>query len=338
MERLAGDSGRLLVTYGHGARSTLVPVWAGEGFPSDVARALDDARRHDQGPGESLVVVARRMSPGARRQLDEKSISWVDEAGHAHIAAEPGLYVLIEKQRPVDKDPGPSVLRWSEATGAVAEAILTRATSDDVPLDYRRRLPAVTTLAKDLGLSAGLVSRTLRSFDVEEWTTKRGAERGATSRRELVDPGALLSGWAGWYRTWRRPTALAHGLIGDTDAFLSRLGGAWAGHWWAVTGSILLERRAPFLTSAATVDVYLDQEAFADPNTLHRLLDQAGLRLVDSGARVQVHQADEYLERLVSGPPGQAEVTDIRLYGDLVRSGVRGDDAAEHLRETRIGF
>lgn len=328
--------GRLAVDY-HGARSILVPVWAGEGFPQDTRAALRRLAECRIEPPETPVVVAREISPGARSLLEEQLVAWLDTAGRARILAEPGLAVVLDGP-PAPRGTVAKGLRWTEASGAVAELVLGRAQTAAASADGLIELPAVVEIGEELGVSATVVSRALRSFDDAGWTTKVGPERGPRSGRVLAAAGAMLSAWAAWHRTGRVPTINAHALIRDADAFLDRdLAAAWADVWWAVTGPAALGRRAPFLTSLPVVDLYVASALFGDDAAMDVMLGHAGLERVDSGARVRIHAADRFLPRMVA-PDAVRLVSDVRLYGDLLRSGGRAEDAAEHLRETRIGF
>ncbi len=327
---------RLAVDY-HGARSVLVPVWAGEGFPQDARAALRRLAERGVRARETPVVVAQEMSPGARSLLEEQLVAWLDAAGRARIVAEPGLAVVLDGPPP-SSGPADRGVRWTEASGAVAEIVLGRAQAaadrGDAPLE----LPSVVEIGEALGVSATVVSRALRSFDGAGWTAKTGPERGPRSRRVLVSAGDLLSAWAAWHRAGRVPTVDAHALIRDSDVFVDReLAAAWTDVWWALTGAAALERRAPYFTSLPVVDLYVDVSLLNDDTALDAALRRAGLRRVDTGARVRIHGADRYLPRMIAPSPVRL-VGDVRLYGDLLRSGGRGLDAAEHLRETRIGF
>ena len=325
---------RVAVGY-HGALSILLPVWAGEGFPEDVRGALRRLREMEVGPGETPVIVAKELSPGARTMLAERAVAWLDAAGRGQITAAPGLAILLDSAPPVG-EVKPQGTRWTEASGAIAELVLEHARVTGVGASAE--LPAVVEIAKRLKVSATVVSRALRAFEDEGWTEKVGPERGPRSRRRLVTPGELLSAWAAWHRSGRAPTVDAHKLIRNLEVFVEEeLANAWADEWWALTGAAAAERRAPFFTSIPVADVYLRGAVLDDDNALDVLLRRAGLARVDSGARVRIHAADRYLPRLVA-TSGVRLVGDIRLYGDLLRSGGRGVDAAEHLRETRIGF
>lgn len=325
------------VDYGK-THSVLTPVWAGEGYPTDVERALQDAGRRDLHPRETLVVVARRMSRGARERLSVMGVSWADEEGRAFIRAEPGLLVVHDRAA-VRTRPTSDEVRWSEGSGAVAEYLLGRVSGQRLSPDEPAMLPPVTVVAERIGVSPPLASRTLQGFDAQGWTTKVGPERGSQSGRLLSDPGGLLSAWAAWHSSGRAATVQAHAFIRTADGFIaSQIEPNWGDHWWALTGLLALDHRAPITTSIPVIDLYLDRQAFADPRVLNDLLVRAGLRTVETGARVHIIEADPYLPRLTEESWPTREVGDVRLYADLLRSGVRGQEAADHLRETRIGF
>src|ERR1700678_1605925 len=55
-----------------------VAGWAGDGWPADVGRLLAMAPDID-------VVVARRLSEGARAKLADRQIGWIDESGQANV-------------------------------------------------------------------------------------------------------------------------------------------------------------------------------------------------------------------------------------------------------------
>lgn len=326
------------VQYGT-SESVLAPVWAGEGFPKDVERALDEIAKNPLHPRETLVIAARTLSSGARARLETERISWVDEEGRAAISADPGLVVVREiasreQARTADE------MRWSEGTGALAQHLLT--TAQDLGNDADRdvlRLGTVADLAREIGVSAPLVSRSLQGFDAQGWTDKVGPERGSASGRVLTDPTGLLSSWAAWHRTRQPETVRSHATFRDAHAFVTdRLLAGWGTDHWALTGWLALENRAPFVTSVPHLTVYVAAELFHDRPTLESWLVRAGARTVDNGARLELVEADPYVLRQVSRVRDAPQVSDVRLYGDLLRLGVRGADAAEHLRETRIGF
>lgn len=342
-----GSATGLSVTHG-GSRSVLVPYWAGKGFPSDVERLLRGPEWAELGGDAVAVVVARKLSPATRERLSREGIAWADEAGNAWIEA-PGLLVVLGAGAvPSRPDEGrrrqSEQMRWSEGASAVAELILQMA-ADRAWREGRPplRIPSVAEIAERVGISRPFVSRTLQQLDRNRWTTKTGTDRGPMAARVLTDAAGLLDHWAGWYTDARRPALGTHALISDPDAFATEVARTWPPGAWALTGWLALEHRAPYMTSTPTIDLYLDRDLLALGPELDRLLTAVRLRRVAQGARVLLHPADAYLLNLLEDRNGASragvpEVSDVRLYGDLLGSGVRGTEAAAHLRAERIGF
>lgn len=318
--------------------TTLIPIWAGEGFPADVKTALR-ARPEPRDTKSHLVVVARRISAGARRLLNEQGIDWVEEAGDARIWAPPGL--LIERDHSSRKAPTrTSEFRWSGSIGAVAEALLVRASAHSHDLGpgnaSNSMIPRPAEIAEETGWSYAQVSKALQSFDAQGWTTKSGGERGPGSRRDMVSPGELLSSWAAWHMGRRLESVGAHATWVTPSEFVSRMTQNALVRTWALSGWAGLDIVAPFSSDVPSTTCYLDGPAF--DHDLDRLLNDLELRRVTTGARVTFIRAEGHVLRESDATRPEPIVSDIRLYGDLLRLKVRGDDAAEHLREQRIGF
>lgn len=310
----------------HGATHPLHPVWAGEGFPADIRLALRTVTEADV--DGTPVIVARRLSPGSRALLAEHGISWADEAGGLDLTTGS---ILIRVHSPASlSDTAPT--RFTSAAGATAEHLLRRSTSGET------RVPPVSGLAAAVGASPGAVSRALTYFDSHGWTAPTGPRRGPTARRDLVERGAMLDGWGAWYAARPDVTVAAHALMGDPDTWLAdTLVTAWPRGAWAVTGLVALQHRAPFATATNPVDLYLRGATF--DQDLGDLMAAADLTPTDTGVRVRILRADRYTDRLLGPVDDVPLVSDIRLYGDLLRrGGVRGGEYAMHLREQRIGF
>ncbi len=309
--------------------SLLVPVPAGEGYPQDVRAALHQLPLEQD---EIPVLAARRMSPGARALLDEKGLCWADEAGNIRLDIGPLVVVIDSPGAPRAPSHGDTV-RWSDASGAIAELVLDRATR--APHDL---LDTVSNIAAQVGVSPPIVSRTLRRFDATGWTERSGPNRGPQVARRLIDPGSVLSSWATWHTTRQQPAIFAHALVADLEPWLGDLRDAWPPGSWALTGEAAAQLRAPYLSSVARIEIYLDPETY--DTALDELLDRAALEPVPDGGRIQVRRADPYLLGLVTtDDAGDLPlVPDVRLYGDLLTAGVRGEEAATAVRDRRIGF
>jgi len=334
------DTGGVRLVHPHG-EVVVVPLWAGEGWPTDVERI----RRSDAWTAATHVglpiVVARRLSDTVRTSLRRDGVPWADETGHARLDL-PGLLIVLDDRAPIVRDRRVSEVKWSPGSGLIAEAILeihARRWDDAEP----RIMPKIASIADATGLSAPFISRTLQAFDAQGWTSKRGPERGRTTTRTLLDPSSMLSSWAGWYARSRPEPIGAHGLIRDADEWLDTVATTWPAGSWAATGGVVLDRRAPFLTALPAVDLYLAEDVCIDPTQLTDYLQSVSLRRVETGPRVRITPASRAALRLFSrGPdwrPDRPEVGNIRLYGDLLAArDVRGEEAADHLRGVGIRF
>lgn len=316
----------------------LVPVPAGEGFPADVRHALGLGRH----PAETHVVVARRLSPGARQLLEKLGENWADQEGRARIIIPGALYIRQDRRQPARSQS--TAFRWSESAGALAEHLIVRVMRQSPPNNppnadvWSMELPRTTELASAVGLSPAQVSKVLQQFDDQRWTKKAGPERGTGAMRNLRDPSGLLSAWAGWYRLQPQRTITAHATWRDPAMFWrERIKPMMLANSYALTGWLALDQLAPFTTAVPTISCYVDAAAF--DHGLGHVMASAELRPSDEpGARITFIRAEiARIEPAEANAPDRC-VNEIRLYGDLLRAGLRGDDAAEHLREVRLGF
>ena len=288
--------------------------WAGEGWLGQVRPFLRRGRRRPD------VVVARRMSPGAREALSKAGIGWVDETGAAEIAI--GSIVVSRTgrpERPVQKQPG-----WTPAGLAVAEALLcgTRATVDSVQ--------------QATGLSTGSCTNALRvltDLGLLSAETKRGRE----SARSVADADKLLDAYASAAAAFPPKARLEVGVTWrDVLDGLGETGRKWdrAGVGWAATGAAASLVTAPYLASSETAVVYVDA---ATPAGLWAVAESAGLRPIDGGRLTLLPFPTVTARALAEEVDGLRVAPWPRVYADLRTTGVRGEEAAEHLREVVRG-
>lgn len=297
--------------------------WAGEGWPQDVRLAATDVV--EPWPA-NVVLLARRLSPGAIEWLRARGANWADEAGQARILGPDGLTVIREPAHlPLDERT-PSTFKWSKSALATAEAILAR----------EDRMLRATELASTTGWSMPQTAKVLMAFDRRGWTVKRGTMRGPGARRELLDADGMLAAWSSATAEVPRTTRLAHRATRDVMSLLRddiapalehRVG-------WAVSGWAGLELTAPFATTTPSLHIYIARADFAGP--LSEAIEQANLHEVDEGGRVIFWTADHHVLGLASRRQEIPVVSPPRLYADLSSFGARGQDAADHVREQVI--
>lgn len=284
--------------------------WIGDGRLVDAKRIAATRR------GRPDIVVARHMSPGAREVLAEAGIGWVDETGAAEIAS--GMIVVSRTGRP----PKPAELpkRWTPSVVAVAEALLcgVRAT--------------VAATEEATGLSNGSCTTALRVL-TNFGLLVADAGRGRDSARRVVDDDRLLDVYASAVEALPPPISLQCGVTWrDTIAGLTKTGERWerAKIAWASTGAVAAAVIAPHLTTVSSAVVYVNADTILD---LEAAAAAAGLRPIEGGRLTLKPFPTATAQRLAILIDGLWVVPWPRAYVDVRAVGVRGEDAAEHLRE-----
>ena len=283
--------------------------WVGDGNLRSVRQLLEAHA------GSVDVVAARRMSPAAREFLADAGIGWADQSGAADIAV--GHILVSREGRPSDRA---QLRNWTPAVMAVAEALLcgTQAT--------------VAATEQATGLSTGSCTNALR-FLTDEGLLTADAQRGRSSARRVDDPDRLLDAYAAAAEAAKPTPALQVGQQGrDLLEALGEVGKAWdsRGVGWAATAVAAAAVIAPLLTSVASVEVYVDADTSAG---LDARAADAGLRPIAGGRLTLRPFPTTSVPRLAERHDDLRVAPWPRVYADLRRSGVRGEEAAEHLRE-----
>ncbi|MBA3619390.1 MAG: hypothetical protein H0W56_07360 [Acidothermales bacterium] len=284
--------------------------WLSEGSLGGVRRFLASQRASPD------IVVTRLLSPGAREALSDAGIGWVDETGAAEIAV--GSIVVSRTGR-TPKPVAPRN-RWTPAVIAVAEALLcgTRAT--------------VAATGVVTGLSAGTCTNALRILS-SLGLLEADAERGRRSARRVSDQDRLLAAYARAVETLPAPITLEVGVAWrDPVAGLVETGSKWSKVKvrWASTGAAAASVIAPYLTTVMSTEVYVEADTIVG---LAAIAAGAGLRPIDGGRLTLRRFPTVTVSRLAEEVDGLQVAPWPRVYVDLRRSGVRGEEAAEHLRE-----
>lgn len=270
------------------------------------------------------LLAAESISPGAKDLLKSQNCGFFDTGGSLFIPAR-GAYVYIER-------PPPKTLQKSVRglfrgkRSQVLHALLIR----------HDEWFGVKELAEFAEVSPATASETLSALERFEWLAVKG--QGPSKERRLTDPGALLDEWQKQtlatprrqeYRRFYVPAS-------DPDAIAHRLADICErlGLDYALTEQSAAQTYAPFLTSVSRVTCRL---AFG--RHVNELYAEMEARTVNEGANLDVIETrshGEFLFRERVGPLWLA--SPVQVYLDLLRSGGRGKEMAEHLRRERIGF
>jgi hypothetical protein len=284
--------------------------WAGEGSLGDVRPLVTGCG------GRPVIVAARRLSPGAREALTAAGIGWVDESGAAEIAV--GSIIVSRTGHP--PKPAERPRRWTPAVMAVAEALLcgTKGT--------------VSATEVATGLSTGSCTNALRTL-TELGLLVASSGRGRGSGRRLADPNGLLDAYATAVDASSEPISLQIGVTWrDPVAGLVATGRKWdnAGVAWVSTGAAAASVIAPYLATVTSSEVYVDAGTFAG---LEARAADVGLRPIEGGRLTLRPFPTVAVRRFAEEVEGLRVAPWPRVYADLRTTGVRGEEAAEHLRE-----
>ncbi len=262
------------------------------------------------------VAVARRMSPGAREALSAAGIGWVDETGAAEIALD--SLIISRNGRPpeiVDKPP-----HWTPSVLAAAEAL------------FCGKQATVEAIREATGLSTGSSTNALHTL-ADLGMLSSEARRGRDSARQMTDPGRLLDEYAAAAASMTTAVRLdAGGVWRDLDEGLRKIDRLWksAKVAWAATGAAAASVLAPYLTRISVAEVYVDAATIAE---LESVAAKADLKPIEGGRVILRPFPTVATRKLMSKKNGLLYAPWPRVYADLRVSGVRGEDAAEHLRD-----
>ncbi len=267
------------------------------------------------------VIAASRLSLAARQAIVREGINWADETGAASIEAG-SIVIALSGQLPAVRR---SSTDWTPAAIGITEAILSGTT------------PTAEAVAAATGHSLSTAVRVL-AFLVGRGLLHAPKARGPQSGRKVVDFDRLLDLYSEAAHQLPSKFELRCGLLWrDPFAEIKQIGKKWttARVPWSIAGALAASIQAPYLTQTPTGVVYVD--AAREMEMLH-IARQAGLEVMEGGrlllrpfpTRATLHLTQEKNGLWVTSWP--------RTYADLRHEGVRGEEAAEHLREVFRGY
>jgi hypothetical protein len=287
--------------------------WVDATWPSAIRQML---KEHGQPPD---LVVAEQLSAGTREELSKMGIGWVDELGAAEISI--GTLLVSRSGR------APEVKRirgWTSSVVAVAEAMLCNTT------------PTVAATRAATGLSIGTCTNALRALTEMGFLAAR-SPRGRTSARSVVNADDLLAAYATAVASSKPPLSVIVGVTWrDPIRGVTELGHAWtrAGVEWAATGLVAAGVMAPLQTTIGSATVYLGAESIPELMSFAAKVD---LVPVEGGRLTLAAFPTSASWCLVRSVEDMRVAPWPRVYVDLRAIGVRGEEAAEHLREVVSG-
>jgi hypothetical protein len=296
-------------------------VDAGSGRREQVERALDRAKLRPHLP----VIVGRHFSSAALGVLNAAGANYMDDRHLRVRLLAPSILIRLQDEAEPLPEPRAKRVGLSGVAGGIALALLS-----DPARDWR-----VTDLAKEGRASLGAAQNTVVALEAEGVVERVG--RGPATRRRVADRAGLLDRYAGDAAADRKVVArgflLNDGAEPTMRAVSERLSASHEGVRAWFTGVAAAQLLAPHLTAVRNYEVWI-----TTPHRAEVLLDAMGAMAAEDGANLAIMRGREGV-LVGSGYEGGIHRASVfRIYADTLADPARGEEQAEHLRGTIIGF
>lgn len=295
-------------------------------FPRDAREAIWQLRNYlahgDVGSSPAVpVLMAETISPGARKLLRDERIGYFDSSGSLFIAVR-GLYLRVDK--PASRKQSRSL--YNLFAGRRAQVLHAVWVS-------RPDWFGVHEIAERAGVSPATASETLIAIERREWVEVRGA--GPSKERRLINPRTLLDAWS-TYQGSVKPKALRHYYVRSTTPpdLQRRLDHACETEHvpYELTSISAGQIHAPYLSSASQVFCRIPTG-----RGMYGVLDAIEARPVRDGWNLGVHELKSEDELRFRQRIDDLWVADpLQAYLDLLQSGGRAKELAQHLRAEKL--
>lgn len=298
-------------------------------YPRDVHQYLSRARsiqrraNYNFDDNVVLLLAAYSISPGAKELLREEHCAYFDAGGSLYVASN-GL--LVDRERP----PAPSEARAIRSlfTGTRARVLLTMLVHCDEWMNVKQ-------VSEEANISAATASSVLQAMELNDWVVAEGS--GPHKQRRVRRPHEVLDAWTKFAEMRKPPKQRRYYIpIRNFDDMTNRVPQVFAAHAveYELTGEAAAQHYSPWLTHINVLRFRLvySERAVAALTELKSQLTTEGSNL----SVMEVSSPKELVHRREEGGVWYAHP--IQVYLDLLTMEGRARDAAQHLRETRIGF
>ncbi len=286
-----------------------------------MREAAYQAKKYAQSTNTIPLVATWFLGERVRQAMKEEGVGYIDLAGNFYLN-QPGLYT----EKIVDKNPFSNTPPLKNIFASTSSRI-TRAM-----LIEPKRSWTMSELSKEAVVSIGQTYNVLEAMAGEEFVAK---EKGTW---KLINPAALLEAWKKVYPTYQQRSYRMYSFARDAElAKLIMQTSAEAQLPYALgffTGADLV---APFIRGLSKIQLYTSEESI---ETWKRKLD---LKEVDNGGNIEFYIPYDkgvfYKTQEYKRDDGVVNiVSNVQLYMDLSNNPARGEEAAEHLRESKLGY
>jgi len=315
------SQGDIVVLAGTGDAGWLQVIDAGSGRTEQVVQAL----RRAQASAFVPVVAGRHFSAPALAELNSVDADYMDDRHLMVRLRSPRMLVRLQDEARPRLAPPLSAARLSGAAGGIALALLS-----DTAREWK-----VSDLAAEGNASLATAQKTVVALESESLLERSG--RGPATRRRVTDAGALLDRYARDSIADRKVVArgfvLNDGALQTMRAASRRLAAAEQNAQAWFTGVAAAQLVAPHVTTVRTFEAWVTTSGRQDI-----VLEALGAMPVEEGANLVVMRGHPSVCVGSEYRNGIPVVSIFRMYADALADPARGEEQADHLRETVIGF
>jgi hypothetical protein len=313
--------GDIVALAGTGDAEGLQVIDAGSGRTEQVVQALRRARTSAFVP----VIAGRHFSAPALAELNALDANYMDDRHLMVRLRTPAMLVRLQGEAQPRLEPPMSALRLSGAAGGIALALLS-----DTAREWK-----VSDLAAEGSASLATAQKIVVALESEGLLERSG--RGPATRRRVTDPGALLDRYARDAAADRK--VLARGFVLNDGALQTmraaserQFAAEQSAQVW-FTGVAAAQLVAPHVTTVRTFEAWV-----ATSVRPGFVLESLGAMPVDEGANLVIMRGHKGVLVGSESREGIPVVSVFRMYADALADPARGEEQADHLRETVIGF
>ncbi len=296
-------------------------VDAGSGRTEQVELALGRSKASSGVP----VIVGRHFSQKALAALNAAEANYMDDRHIRVRLMTPSILIRLRDEAELPPERPSASLGLGGAAGGVALALLS-----DPRRDWK-----VTDLAAEGCASLGAAQNTVVALEAAGLLERTG--RGPATRRRVTDPAGLLDMYARDAVADRKVTArgflLNNGAEETMRTVAQHLTNGGHGVQAYFTGVAAAQIVAPHITAVRAFEAWV-----ATPHRADVVLSAMGAMPADEGANLVVLRGRKGVLVGSEYDRGVHRVSLFRIYADALADPARGEEQAEHLRETVIGF
>jgi hypothetical protein len=288
-----------------------------------MREAALQAKRYAVASNTIPMVAGVFLGDKTREALKQEGVGYIDLAGNFYLK-QPNFYA----ERIIDRNPFSNTPPLKNLFAPISSRI-TRAL-----LIEPKRSWTISELAKETEVSLGQTYNAVEALAEEELVVKS-----AEGKWVLVNPTALLEAWKKVYPSYQARKYSFFSYESDKALFNSEVirVGEQAKLQYALGFFSGADLVAPYIRGLTKVQLYTTETA------IEQWKRDLKLKEVQSSGNVELYIPYDagvfYKTQVLPRTQGTVPVvSNVQLYMDLFNNPARGEEAAEHLRETTLGF